>query len=262
MNDRIDELLALAALGELTEAEELELDAALAADATIADELDADLAVAAALQTTQPITPPTTLRDDVLAAIANVEQDAPDTAHSSTTARGPVDRTSALRDQFDDQFDDDSEPVSRPRLGRGGRWMPFLAAAAVAVLFAGGVAVITGGDDDVRSPIEEVALAPDAVTRVLDGELGRALTVTFSPSEDALVVLGTDVPELSDDETYQLWLVDDAGGAQSVGLFRPDESGSVEQRFDDRDPRDLELGVTVERASGSETPTLPIVAST
>ena len=56
--ERLDELLAAAALGELTDDEERELDAALAADAGLQDELDADLDTAARIQATDPTPPP------------------------------------------------------------------------------------------------------------------------------------------------------------------------------------------------------------
>jgi anti-sigma factor RsiW len=58
INNRIDELLVLAALGELSEAENDELDGALAADSELADELAAALAIAARLQSIAEIAPP------------------------------------------------------------------------------------------------------------------------------------------------------------------------------------------------------------
>ena len=57
MNGRIDDLIALAALGELNEQESAELDAAVAADPAVADELAEALASAAALQSS-PVEPP------------------------------------------------------------------------------------------------------------------------------------------------------------------------------------------------------------
>jgi hypothetical protein len=46
-----------------------------------------------------------------------------------------------------------------------------------------------------------------------------------------------------------------------VGIFRPDTDGSVSERFADADPTGFVLGVTEEPAGGSESPTLPILAS-
>ena len=140
---------------------------------------------------------------------------------------------------------------------------PLLAAVAAAVvLLIGGIVVVSQndsgvGDDDVVAVIE----APDAVTQVLAGDLGGKLSVTYSVSEDAIVVDGIDVPVLDEAETYQLWLVGDQG-AVSAGLFRPAADGSVLERLDGVDPTGFVLGVTQEPAGGSDSPTLPIIAST
>ena len=50
--------------------------------------------------------------------------------------------------------------------------------------------------------------------------------------------------------------------ATSAGLFRPDGGGVVLERLDGVDPTGFTLGVTEEPAGGSESPTLPILAST
>jgi anti-sigma factor RsiW len=76
INNRIDELLVLAALGELSEAENDELDGALAADSELADELAAALAIAARLQSIAEIAPPAAMKQSVMAAIRGVAQDA------------------------------------------------------------------------------------------------------------------------------------------------------------------------------------------
>jgi anti-sigma factor RsiW len=76
INNRIDELLVLAALGELSEAENDELDGALAADSELADELAAALAIAARLQSIVEIAPPAAMKQSVMAAIRGVAQDA------------------------------------------------------------------------------------------------------------------------------------------------------------------------------------------
>ena len=78
MNPRIDDLIALAALGELTEQESAELDAAAHADPAVSEELAQALASAAALQASPVEHPPPALRSSVLDAIAGVAQDPPD----------------------------------------------------------------------------------------------------------------------------------------------------------------------------------------
>lgn len=230
-SDRIDELIALAALGELSTEARRELDAAALADPSVAAELDEALAAAAALQRSHAEEPPPALRGSVLAAIASTPQDAP-------TGRGVASLDEERR---------------RRRFG------PLLAAAAAVLFVIGGVVVVRNGDEGGTDPIAAVVEAPDATTRGLSGEI-ESLSVTYSRSERALVVEGDGVPVPEQTATYQLWLVSD-DGATSVGTFRPGDDGSVEVRFDDVDPTDFVLGVTREPAGGSESPTLPILAS-
>jgi anti-sigma-K factor RskA len=238
-SDRNDELIALVALGELTPAEALELDDAVRADPVLAAELDEALAAAAAVQAASPEVPPTGLRGNVLAAIREVPQDGGVDADASPDAAAVV--------SLDDR--------------RRRRLITLVTgAAAAAVLLIGGVVVVSqdrGASDDLVAVTE----APDAVTQVLDGEMGGSLLVTYSPSENAVVVEGRDVPVLSEAETYQLWLIDD-GGPTPAGLFRPDDDGSVMTRLDGIDASGVTLAVTEEPAGGSEAPTLPILAST
>jgi anti-sigma-K factor RskA len=238
--ERIDELIALAALGELSVQEERELDEAARVDPAVEADLAEALETAAAIQRPGAEDPPAGLRDGVLAAIRNTPQDQVDPTRGDDTSSGVV------------------VPISG---ARSRRWLPLLAGvAAAAVLIVGGIVVVSqndSGTDDVVAVIE----APDAVTQVLVGELGESLLVTYSVEQDAVVVEGQGVPAIGDDRTYQLWLVaDDA--ATSAGLFRPDEGGVVLERLDGVDPTGFVLGVTEEPAGGSESPTLPILAST
>jgi hypothetical protein len=238
--DRIDELIALAALGELTEPERHELDQAAATDPLVAASLDEALAAAASLQRVRAEEPPPTLRASVLASIASTPQEPPLGARTPVTA--DVSAVAAMEGRR-------RQRRIRPAL--------LAAAAAVALFVAGGVVLIATNDD--ANPIAAVIEAPDATSRTLDGEIDT-LTVVYSSSQQALVVEGVDVPVLDDSSTYQLWLVGD-DGATSVGIFRPDGDGTVSERFTDADPTGFVLGVTEEPAGGSESPTLPILAS-
>lgn len=226
---RADELLALAALGELTPEQAEKLDAAVAADPELAAELDADLALAARLQSTTTARPPDALRDRVLAAVAETPQDPP-----------------LLADE------------RRRRRPRRRAWSTIAAAAAAAVLIVGGVVLLTG-DDAGDDPIAAVVDAPDATVRSFSGELGT-LRLVHSASERAFVIEGTGIPQPDPDRAYEAWLIDD-DGARPLGVFRPDDAGRVSARFDDVDPSEVLVGITEEPASGSDTPTLPILAT-
>jgi anti-sigma-K factor RskA len=237
-SDRIDELIALAALGELSESERRELDVAAQSDPSVAGELDAALAAAAALQRPHAEQPPAALRNSVLSAIASTPQEeiAPAEAPAITPA------------------------VSLDEERERRRFRPaILAVAAVVALFVAGGLVLVAQTDDPSDPIAAVVEAPDASSRRLVGDI-ETLTAVYSPSEGALVIQGESVPVLDDTETYQLWLVDD-DVATSVGIFRPDADGAVAERFAGADPTGFVIGVTEEPAGGSESPTLPILAS-
>jgi anti-sigma-K factor RskA len=254
--DRIDDLLALAALGELTDDDQRELDEAIVADPGLADELDELLETAAALQRSADRTPPPDLKSRVLASVDAIEQEPagglldgePTGAAGTTPATRPADIGTTGTAEVTD--------IGRSRR-RG--WVPLAAAAAVVALIVGGVLTLSIGDDGGGSTFDAVVESDDAEVRVLDGELSGSLAAIYSPAQSALALDGTDVPSLVDNTTYQLWLVDEAG-ATSVGLFRPDDTGRVEQRFDDVNPLGFVIGVTIEPAGGSDEPTPPIVA--
>ncbi len=228
-DERLDELIALAALGELDAAGEAELDALLAHDANAAAQHRDAVDTAADLQSAHAAAPPEHLRASVLRAIGDEAQ--------AGAAVPPVTSLDAAR---------------RRRMTRTG----WLAAAAAALVLVVGIAAITtrGGLD----PVEQVLQADDRVERVLSGELGT-IRVVHSADEDAVVVEGSGVAAIGPDRTYQLWLVD-GEVAIPAGLFRPDD-GQISARFDEIDPTGLVVAVTEEPASGSDTPTLPILAS-
>ncbi len=249
-DERIDELIALAALGELTVTDELELDALLAEDAELHNEVDEALDTAAALHGAVAETPPERLRASVLDAIAQAPQtaSAPDASASATI---------------------DDEAVASPVVDlaprRRARWIPTLSAAAALVLLAGvGIVFVRSesatNDDRIADRVENVVQADDAVARVLDGQLDGTVTVVYSSGEDALVIDGEGLPVLDEDRAFVLWLVGDSG-ATPVQTFRPDDNGDVLVRVDGVNPVDFVLGITEEDANGAESPTLPILAT-
>jgi anti-sigma-K factor RskA len=235
VNPRTDDLIALAALGELTETESAELDAVATSDSQVAAELAAALSAAAALHGSVREVPPATLRTSVLGAIIGLDQDAAPVAPVAPNVVS-IDRA------------------------RSRRFAPLAAAAAVLLLVAGAVVMTSTNDSGSTDSVAAVMEADDASTRSFGGSLGDSLLATYSPTESALVISGTAVVAPEADETYQLWLIDDSGGAISVGVFRPDESGAVSIRFGDTDPSDFSLGVTLEPSGGSVQPTMPILA--
>jgi|GEM_PF-3841064 len=248
-DNRIDELLALAALGELGPADESELDQALALDVAVRDELDADLSTAAALQRGAAEAPPVELRSSVLDMIVGIDQD-PVTFNSAS------DVSSSTIEHIDAAAPVASLDAARERRSR--RWQPLVAAAAIIGLVVAGSTLVDRGDD--APSYASITQADDATARTLDGVLVGDLRVVYSESADAFVLDGVNVEALTDEQIYQLWFVDGAD-VVSIGTFAPDESGRVTEQYDGLDPSGVVVGVTIEPAGGSGEPTLPIVAS-
>lgn len=233
--DRTDELIALAAMGELDADEERELDALAADDASVVAELDDALDVAARIQSAFAITPPSGLRDSVLHAVASVGQDAAwDPPESNPVAQIGTER-------------------------RRRRPITFLAAAAALLLVVGVGSVFVFGRDAQPDDIAAVQSADDAVVRQLQGELSGSLQVIHSPGEDAIVIDGDGLPALGADRVFVLWAIADSD-ATAVVEFGPDDDGSVSIRIDDIDPEGSTLGVTEETIGQVDSPTDPILA--
>jgi len=240
--DRVDELIALATLGELTAAEQRELDTAASSDRVAVAELGEALATAAALQQLHAEEPPARLRDSVTPCSQRLRPSPERTRRAPATTRTRMGRRP-----------DRSSP-NRRRWRRSKRTAPvgacdrccsplLLTAAAVALFAAGGVLVMTTNNTSTSDPIAAVIQAPDATSRPLTGQIA-GVTVVYSASEDAVVVTGEGLAVLDDSATHRLWLM-----------------GDVTAQFADTDPTGLVLAVTDGPAGGSPTPTLPILAS-
>jgi len=107
----------------------------------------------------------------------------------------------------------------------------------------------------------QVALAlmssPNAQILPLTGDTVSG-TLLLDKQNNTAVLIARNLPQLGDEKTYQIWLVEEDGGRVSAGLFRP-ESGQPyttkailpSQTLTDY----LGIGVTVEPSGGSEAPT-------
>ena len=275
MNERIDDLIALAVLGELTDDEARELDDAVQSDPEVAGELAAALEAAAVLQSTVAEEPPPRLKASVLDAIAGLPQQAPggpDALGGAAPTGGapapaaPVATEAAAASSPTGGAAEATEPLPAVRSIGSARSrrgiVPWLAAAAAAiVVLVGAVVLLSAGDDPgVGDEIAAVVEADDAVARSLSGEIGE-LEVVYSAERDALVLTGEGIEPLPEGSTYQAWLVAD-GAPASVGTFAPDPDGAIALRANGFDPTGAVVAVTVEPSGGSEQPTMPIVAQT
>jgi anti-sigma-K factor RskA len=146
-------------------------------------------------------------------------------------------------------------PVPEERRRR--RFPALVAAAAVAaVLGLGGVVAWQPWDEDTSltpSATDQVLAAPDAESWEQRMDDGAKVTLTRSERLNKAVVTAEGMPELTDEQVYELWLLHD-GVMVPAGLM-DDESGTL---LLEGDPSTAQAaGITVEPAGGSESPTSP-----
>jgi anti-sigma-K factor RskA len=179
--------------------------------------------------------PPPHLRADVLSAISRVRPLAPVTDNVSALRRSGASRSA---------------------------WQLLAAACALIAILAGAWGYQQHRDarttDANTAGIVRVLAAGDAAA--VSGAVGMGhATVVYSRSRQEIAVLGTAVPTLPADKTYQLWLINkDAAGKPSftsAGIFQPDSSGTVRKVTAGDLTSDSQLGVSIEPAGGSARPT-------
>ena len=183
--------------------------------------------------------PPASLRDSVLAGISQVRPLPPEVPVATSTHRRAV------------------EPA-----GRGRSWMPFLVAAAFALIVGIGAAVVQPwASDDAPSRLaaaEQVLEAPDAQQVFLDlGDAGRA-TVTRSKARDRAVIETEDMVAAPEGKDYELWLMSPEGVFTSAGLM-PDAADQT-LVLDGAAADAIAVGITVEPEGGSPAPTSEPIA--
>ena len=187
-------------------------------------------------ESVQPVAPPASLRDSVLAAAAQTAQD------DKHDAPAPGPEASGFQ-----------PPPSRRHPGR---WL--LAAAAAVVLIGGGVTVAAHPWTQGPAPVSAVARvtnAPDAQStrKPVDG---GTLVMVYSGRQQKAVATLRDVPAAAGGKVYQAWLITPSGMVDA-GLLSPGKptvlKGSIAGATG--------AAVTVEPAGGSKQPTSkPIVS--
>jgi anti-sigma-K factor RskA len=155
-------------------------------------------------------------------------------------------------------------PVQAQRNGFSRRSFFSLAAAALAVAGAGGIAIDQYRENSSTTKENEQLAAllaePDAQTVRGNVKGGGQAAVVMSPSKDTAIVLLHDLPNLPDGKTYQLWLMDKSRVMHSAGLAEGQPTGDVSKLIQGGIADKIALGVTVENSPGATTPTLPPAA--
>lgn len=163
----------------------------------------------------------------------------------------------------------DARPASPAEQRANSRWFTrtsatLVAAAAAVALFFGGVATadLFEPGDDAAQQLAAIVAAPDVETVAAPVADGGSATLVSSESLGVSAMVFEGLPELDADEAYALWYITD-GVPTPAGLFSVDADGDgrVVQVLDGAFEAGTIVGVTVEPASGSPSPTTdPIVA--
>jgi anti-sigma-K factor RskA len=136
-------------------------------------------------------------------------------------------------------------------------WLIGVAAAAVIALGGVGIGAYVANQND---PFRQIIEAQDARQATVDVSGGGTATVSISPSRDSLVVRMKDVPPPPAGKVYQMWLIPKDGSTPvSQGLM--DAEALSKPALVKGIGSAAALGITVEPAGGSATPTLPTVAA-
>ncbi|KIC68397.1 anti-sigma factor [Pseudarthrobacter phenanthrenivorans] len=137
------------------------------------------------------------------------------------------------------------------------RWLVGVAAAAAIALGGVGVGAYLADQND---PVNMVARASDLREASVNVAGGGKATVLISESKDSVVVKMSGVPAPPAGKVYQMWLIPKDGSAPvSQGLM--DEQALSKPAVVQGIHSAAALGITVEPAGGSTSPTLPTVAA-
>ncbi|WP_127476485.1 anti-sigma factor [Microbacterium sulfonylureivorans] len=218
---------------------------------------DADTAVALADAVPDSL-PPLTLRSTLLSRIATMPQ-LPDADAAEAAAADPV----ATRPEASVSADDPSfvEPapttstiqaISRRNWTRG----LLTLAASMVILVVLGFGAVSINQYVNRPPavaaLAEIEAAPDSESATTELDDGGTATAHWSASVGKAVLVSDGLPEIADDQSYELWFVRD-GAAVSAGTFEPAGDDAVTALLDGAmEPGDT-IAVTVEPQGGSPT---------
>lgn len=254
------ELASGFALDALSPADRQAFDAALAAHPEWEHWVHADAETAAVLADGVPdAAPPLTLRSTLLSRIATMPQ-LPDTPAAAAAAADPA---TAVAAEAQGEASDSPPPVVDPApttttiqaISRRNwtRGLLTLAASLVILVVLGfGAASI---NEFVTRPPEVVALqeiegAADSQTVTAELEDGGTVTAHWSESVGKAVIVSAGLPEIADDESFEMWFVRD-GAAVSAGTFEPTAGGGSTAILEGAmEPGDV-IAVTVEPQGGS-----------
>jgi anti-sigma-K factor RskA len=226
------------ALDALPDGERAEFEKHLAQCPTCAEEVRGLRETAARLAMATAVTPPPGMRARVLAA-------APLTRQLPPAGRGVLARASQRTG------------LRRISLSRAGLTAGILTlAAAVALLVIVQVSTIRQLHQAQagNSAIAAVLAAPDARIQSAPAATGGTVTAVMSLRQHEAVITAS-LPALPGTRVYQLWVMNPAGAARSVGLLTTARPGSMAPVLASGVLPGDRIGITVEPAGGTTRPT-------
>lgn len=185
-------------------------------------------ATASQLGIATALTPPTRLKEQVLAEIRTTRQVRPPT-------------------------------VFQPQIATWRRFLVPLAAALAVVVLGLGLALaqlnqqVTSFQADAEQT-RQLLTAPDLRVIPLDAPTGVSASFAYSSQLERGLFVAEGLAGITEDQAYELWLI---SGDQAVpaGLLRPGDNGDASHLVSGDLGRSDSFGVTIEPAGGSETPT-------
>ncbi|WP_214466677.1 anti-sigma factor [Microbacterium flavescens] len=264
------ELSAGYALNALSPADRRAFEAALAEHPEWAKlaEADADTAVALA-DGVSKVAPPLTLRSTLLSRISTMPQVPDMDASAAAAVADPASSQPAPAPSDDDAPVTDPSPttttiqaISRRNWTRG----LLTLAASMVILVVLGFGAVTINQYVNRPPevaaLAEIEAAPDAQAATAEVIDGGTATAHWSASVGKAVLVSNGLPEIADDQSFELWLLREGADPMPAGVFEPSAEGATVVLEGEMEPGDT-IAVTVEPQGGSPdgTPSAePIVA--
>ncbi len=134
-------------------------------------------------------------------------------------------------------------------------WQLVAVAAVAALVFGIGTLRVTE-----QERFDQLVAAADSRQVSLQQSGVGPVEIIWSAMEGAAAFRAETVPEVDDDQTYQLWLIG-PGGPVSAGTFRPGSDGAVLVILEGTPSPGLVVGLTVEPEGGSNAPTGEVLAA-
>ena len=195
--------------------------------------------------------PPDSLRASVLSGIAQVRP-LPPLVTDDASEREPVLATGGVPGAGEAAAATEGARVI-PLFRRTSTW--FAAAAAAVLIAVGGAAWSPwASDQPTLTALQQVEQASDSAS--VTSQKGQVTaTLAYSRDLDRSAITVTGMPPAPDGKTYQLWYVGSDEVARPAGFITPAGDGHAEAVLDGHLTGAAAVGVTVEPAGGSSTPT-------